>query len=39
LLFRDRLFEVLEPPLNLLIVELFRTAAKSVASQAGQLQL
>lgn len=39
LLFRDGLFEVLKPPLNLLIVELFRTAAKSAASQTGQLQL
>jgi hypothetical protein len=39
LLFRDGLFEILKPPLNLPIVELFRAAAKSVASQTGQLQL
>jgi hypothetical protein len=31
LLFGDGLFEVLEPPLKLLIVELFRAAAKPVA--------
>ena len=35
--FRDGLFEVLRPALNLLIVELFRPAAKSAAWQTGQL--
>lgn len=39
MLFRDGLLEVLAPPLNLLVVELFRTPAKSVALKAGQLQL
>jgi hypothetical protein len=38
-LFGDRLFEVLKPPLKLLIIELFRTAAEPVALQTGQLQL